>query len=129
MKEDPRGSGAAFLEPLQGPDDNFRENINIVVIQFAQNVGLAAYAKANDQNMAKLASDYQQVESSAVKLNGQDARRTVFKHKVGSFDLQVLSYLLVKGGRGYVLACTAKADAYQEHEAIFEQACRTFHAE
>lgn len=125
-KEDVRGSGAAFVEPPQSPTDDFRENINIVVTQLPADMGLEAYVKANDGNMAKLATGYEELESAAVDLNGQAARRTVFKHKVGALDLQVLCYLLIKDGGGYALICTARADAYKDHEPIFERTCRTF---
>jgi len=129
IKQDPGGSGAAFLEPPQGPADDFRENINIVVAKLPADMGLEAYAKVNDDNLTKCATDYQELESATVVINGQDARRTVFRHKVGALDLQVLSYLLVKGGRGYGLACTAKTDAYKDHEPIFERTCRSFRAQ
>jgi hypothetical protein len=125
-KQNPGGSGVAFLEPLQGPADDFRENINIVVAPWPKDMGLAEYAKANDDDTTQRATDYEELESAVVSLNGQDARRTVFKHKVGALDLQVLCYLLVKDGRGYALICTAKADAYKDHEPIFERTCRTF---
>jgi hypothetical protein len=128
-KEGMMGTAVAFLEARQGDSDDFRENVNIYVENLPARMDLAGYAKASDANVEKLLTGYERIQSGAVKLNGQDARRTVYKHKMGVFDLQALSYLLVKDGRGYVITCSAKADAYKDHEPIFERACQTFHAD
>jgi hypothetical protein len=128
-KEAIMGVAVAFLEPYLGPSDDFRENLNVFVEKLPPSMDLDGYNNVSNANVEKLLTDFQRVQSDPVKLNGQDARRMVYRHRLGVFDLQVLSYLLVKDGRGYAITCSAKADAYKDHEPIFEQACQTFHAD
>ena len=120
------GATVAFLEPQAEPSDAFRENVNVVVEKLPAGMGLDGYLKASDQNMAKMLTDYVEVSSARVKLGENDAQRIVYRHRAGIYNLKCLLYLVVHGGRGYVLTCTAIVDEYEDHEPVFEDTCKTF---
>ena len=125
-KEGFMGSTVLFLEPQAEPSDTFRENVNVVVEKLPSGMGLDGYVKASNDNMAKLMTDYSEISSARVKLGGNDAQRIVYQHRMGVYNLKVLIYLVVQGGRGYVLTCSATVDQYDSHEPTFEDTCKTF---
>lgn len=120
------GTVVLFLEPQAGASDTFRENVNVVVEKLPAGMGLDGYVKLSDENMVKIVTDLSEVSSARVKLGKSDAQRIVFKHRMGIYNLKVLIYLVVHGGRGYILTCTAAVDEYEDHEATFEKTCKTF---
>ncbi len=120
------GSTVVFLEPQAGATDTFRENVNVVAEKLPAGMGLDGYLKASDENAAKLMTDFSEVSSTRVKLGENDAQRIVYQHRMGVYNLKCLLYLVVHGGRGYVLTCTAIVDEYEDHEPVFEDTCKTF---
>jgi len=120
------GTAVVFLEPQAGASDTVRENLNVIVEKLPAAMGLDKYVKLSKENMAKIVTDFSEVSSARVKLGENDAQRIVYQHRMGVFNFKCLLYLVVHGGRAYVLTCTAAVDEYEDHEPIFEKTCKTF---
>jgi serine/threonine-protein kinase len=120
------GMTVVFVEPLAGASDTFRENVNVVVEKLPAGMGLDGYVKACNEALAKMMTNFKEVSSARVKLGENDAQRNVYQHKMGVYDLKVLGYFVVHGGRAYILTCTATVDEYDNHEPAFEDICKTF---
>jgi hypothetical protein len=120
------GMTVVFLESLAGASDTFRENVNVVVETLPAGMGLDGYVKASNEALAKMMTNFKEVSSARVKLGDNDAQRNVWQHKMGVYNLKVLQYVVVQGGRAYILTCSATDDQYQPHEPVFEDICKTF---
>jgi len=117
-----------LLEPQAHAMDNFRENVNVVVVGLPPGMGLDQYVKSSSEMVPKSLGEFKLVSSTRTKLGKNSTKRVVFQHKMAIYNLKVLNYTVVTGGKAYMLTCTATAVEYDKHENIFEDVCKTFQA-
>jgi hypothetical protein len=117
---------SAALAPLDAPEDDFRENINIVVEQLPRDFTSEQYYAEAVKAMARMLTDYKPVEHKTVQLGGVDAVRAIYEHRSGNYKLRVLVYMLTREKTAHVVTCTAETDAYAQYEKPFEDICATF---
>jgi hypothetical protein len=128
-REGVMGTAVIALSPREGATDEFRENVNVVVEELPSGMALEGYIEASLSNMRKLATDYNQVEDGRTTIDGVDASRLVYTHRMGQLDLQCLLYIIVKGRRGYNVTCSALQDTFETHRGRFEEIVATFRFE
>ena len=126
MRESLMGMTVVFLEPLANKSDTFHENVNVVVEMLPAGMDLDGYVKANLAGVAKALKGFKVVSSASAKIGKNTAQRMVYQHNTTGTNLKVLLYVVVSGGRGYVITCTSTPDQYPSHERIFEDICKTF---
>lgn len=119
------GTTVMFLSPVDGADDDFQENINVVAATHRSPLKLDAYTAGVLEAMRRDMTALTKLDASRVAINGVQAERVVCTYRMGVLTNQALLYFLVKGSRGYVLTCTAAAETYGRYEPIFEDACRS----
>lgn len=128
-RENVMGTAVICLSPMTDPGQTFRENINVFVETIPASMDLDAYLARNAEALAKMATDYKQVSQDRQTVGGLSAGTFVFEHRMGQMSLKCIDYVFVKGGRGYVITCTATPKTYPAFETTFEAACKSFRAE
>ncbi len=125
------GMALIATAPLDGPDDVFSENVNINEIANPRGLDVQAFYKQQfrvDVAREKL-TNFQLVSESEAMVGGRPARRTVYRHQAGQFQLTALVYTVVTNSHGYVITCSVENDWFNDYREIFEQAIATFRAE
>lgn len=125
-KTDYMGTDVMFLSPLEGPGDEFQENVNVIVEKLPSGMGLEQYVKISLKNAKQILTDYAILENSTVQLNGLDAQRFLISHRMGNMKLHALVYVIVKGRKAYTVTCTALDNTYEQYEQQFDDICKTF---
>ncbi len=124
-KTDYMGTDVIYLSPLEDSNDEFRENVNVIVEKLPSNMGLNQYVDISLKNAGKMLTDYRNLENSAVQLNGLDAQRIVSIYRMGDMRICALSYVIVKGRKAYTITCTALDSTYEKYKQQFEDICGT----
>lgn len=114
-----------FHSPLDGNDDNYREFVAIKVFKgispsFSIDKYFLAGAIAGHEN---LEDNFEEVESSLLKVNGIDAAKLIYKVDK---DIQGMSFDLIQNGFHYTIICTALQDSFDKYKSQFEQICNSF---
>ncbi len=120
------GATVVALRPGSGSSDEYRENINVLVEKLSGHWALKEYFDANLESMRKLLTDFKAEEKAAAVVHGVPAERIVYSHRMGTYRLKALVYMMFKNQRGYVITCTSTSDRFAEWEKIFQGTANTF---
>jgi len=100
-------------------EDNFRENINLVVEDLENNMTLSQYLEANLRNMPTILNEFKKYQSGVLQDANEEGKFIVYGHKYGSNNLKVVCFLYIKEKKGYCLTCTSRIDRYARFEDLF----------
>ena len=114
--------------PQSGADDQFQENVNVVVEKVGS-VTLEEYDKISMANVARIVTDYRLIDSGPTTLGGEPGRRMVMSHRMGQYSIMASCHFAVKDGRAYVVTCTALEDTYDQFAPKFDDIVKTFRFE
>ncbi len=120
------GTVVIFRSPVTHANDDFRENVNVVSAKIPRNTGLTEFVTASVTDMKTELTDFQQLDTSSRTVNGKDTQRFICLYRTGQLDLNILMYLFVDNGRGYVVTCTAPPETFDEYLPTFEETCQSF---
>ena len=70
--------------------------------------------------------DFRHEDPDDILIDGRDAIRLRYSHRMEGTKLRVAAYFLVKGRRGFVLTSTALADTFSRYKRTFESIARSF---
>ncbi len=113
----------AFISPLDGADDKFSENVNIVIEDIsAYQMSAEQYAKEADKSWLAADGKLKIIDFSQVMLNGEEAYCTIAEND----NLKFKQYILVKNNRAYVLTYTGQPDGFNKFQDIAENIIKTF---
>jgi hypothetical protein len=126
------GSGrvAVFItSPPTEPDDSFAESIYVGVSKMPPTVFVDKFFLMGAiQARREKSKDFELIDSSLVELNGVNASRISYRHRVDQKVIRSMTYSLIKNERLYLIECTALENSFDEYEAAFEKACNSFQA-
>lgn len=128
-KEELMGMAFVTLSPQEGPADDFRENVNIIVEDLPRTLSLEEYYELSLANVRQLLTEFEEYESGQSSINGCDTKWLVYSHRMGIFNIKVLVYSLIKGRRAYVITCSAAHDQFSIYRPQFEGIAGTFRFE
>lgn len=110
LEQGQRGTDAAVLAPLSGPDDQVRESVNLVVNDNSQ-ATIQEAAQAQERGLAQ--SGHQKVSATFGDVDGEPAHTVVYTFRQDGLDLRGEQTVVLHGGRAYFVTFTAQ----QGHEA------------
>jgi hypothetical protein len=113
----------AVLAPA-GPGA-FRPNVNVVVEGVAAGTALDAYVARTLDGLASQMPGFRVVEAGPAALGGRGAYRLVYEHAAAERPLRALVYVVVEGGRAFVLTATAPLGAFDRYLPAFERVCQS----
>ncbi len=116
---------ARIESPLEGPADNFRENIAIVT-EDAKNLDLQDYIDANRKTMDKQMPNIKFLAEDKITIGAEPAIATSISFRYSGYDLRNTEYFLVKNDIGYVITCTATSATFNTYQPTFIKCVNSF---
>ena len=129
VRRDVRAVHLIALSPQDGPDDPFRENVNVTAQSVPGGATLDAFYDEAFAEIAKNTIGFSEIETRNVRIGGVAAKRLVYEYPFGQRAFRVLTYVLLEGDQGYFLTGTALAEQYDDYAATFEQIAESFQIE
>ncbi len=121
------GTSFLLLSPLRSPDDLFRENVNLMAEDLrGQELGLDEYVGLALQQMQRLITDGQLLESERLQAHGKDYHRILYTGKQGIFELKFLQYCWIRAGQAQVLTLSCEAKEYDNYREEGEKVMNSF---
>lgn len=120
VREGFMGGLVAFVSPLEPGNDQFSENVNVVVEDLANRPGMTAegYANACLGPLAKAATDFKLTDRRNVTISGRPAVMIEYTWRQGVFQLHVLQTMIVANGKGYVTTFTAEETSFARYKPV-----------
>ena len=126
VRQDWQDTVVAFISPKEGSSDTLRECVNVVVVDVEEGTVLDDYlVEEYYQELGQVGTDLEVLETSAVQVNGLDARRVVLNLRLEGHLFRYLLYVLLRGERVYVITCGSRTLAYARYEDVFERICQS----
>ncbi|WP_338408989.1 hypothetical protein [uncultured Flavobacterium sp.] len=121
------GSEFILLSPLSSNNDNFKENINLIIQDLsAYNLDLNKYVEISENQIKTLITEGKIITSERVNKNGKEFQKVIYTGKQGIFNLQYEQYYWVKNNKAFILTLTCKQSEYSGYKSIGEQILNSF---
>lgn len=103
--------GADFfvLAPREGPNDIFRENVNLM-LQSAEGMTAEEYEELSIESVAELIENGRITSITSATLAGRDATRMDYEGRVNGVDLAFIGWWFLEDGIAYVFTYSAEPD-------------------
>ena len=119
-----------LLSPLEGPDDEIHEGINIVKDVQTGDISLEEYLEASRKAFHKVVNEYRERETTDFEWEGLKGKAMRLSHvaKIGNknYNMEAVVFLFVKGNKGYMLFGNAREETLGKYYPLFEAIVRTF---
>ncbi|MEM9982873.1 MAG: hypothetical protein AAF734_10275 [Bacteroidota bacterium] len=114
-----------FTSPIS-PQDQFRENINLVIEDLAgKNVDLDKYVEISESQVKSMITNGKLIDSE--RMTEEKAfHKLVYTGKQGLFDLKWQQRYWVQNEKAYILTLTCEESQYDEYRALGEKIMQTF---
>lgn len=120
------GTDVIALAPLDGSEDIFRENVNIIFTILDTPMTADEYYSLNMKSLEQLLTDFELEESEHVTLDGNPAFKILYTYRMGTVDAKVIQYLFLIDNRAYVITFTANPESFEDYQQRFEGIVRSF---
>jgi hypothetical protein len=128
IEEDPSVSVAVMLfSGLEGEDDTFVENANVVVQDLAgTGITLDDYTSLNLEQLDTVITGYEEVSQGPATLSGNDAHRLVYTGIQGKLNLKFMQVWTIKDEKAYIFTYVASEDKYDKYLSDVEKMVESF---
>ncbi len=121
------GSHLFLFSPLDSINDDFRENVNIMIQDIsAYKLTLEDYAKISEEQILKLATNSEIIESEKVKINNEEFHKLIYKADQGIYHLKFEQYYWIKNNEAFVITLTCKESEFEEYKQLGEEILNSF---
>jgi len=108
-----------FFSPLEGPEDKFSENLNVMI----QNLGghqidIQKYKEISEQQIKVMFSDGKLLESKVVDNNGREEYRLSYEFSQGIFKLKVSAICFIKNDMAYLATFTSEMSKFERYQEV-----------
>jgi serine/threonine-protein kinase len=110
------GGIIVFLSPLESADDNFSENVNVVVedLSSAPGITLKEYADISASNLEAMLAGLKIVDRSSTVIDGKEAAVITYTRPERDLKLKQRVYIIISNNKGYNLTYSAKEDSFDK---------------
>ncbi len=126
VKEGFMGLDVFGLSALKNSEDKFRENVNVVTEDLRTPLTLDEYYDLGVKNLSMLLTDFKEIDTGRVDVNGVPARWIVYDHRMGEVRARVLQVIMVKGDRAYIITATATPEEFDSYRGSFDTIVKSF---
>ena len=121
------GAAVTFLSPSEGPDDRFRENVNVLVQDLPfSTMTLRQYTETSLSQATSQIPDLKLLSSNPTLLADREAQRVTYSGQQGGHFLEWEQVWLVDRGRAYVITLTAELSRFYTIHATAEAVIQSF---
>ena len=121
--------GAEFyvFSEKENEDDQFMENISLIIqdLKGAQ-VNLKDFADLSEQTVKIMITNYQNVESQEVKIQGQPFYHLSYTGEQGVLMLYFDQYFYINKDKIYIFTYTSEQDTHDDYEPVFVHLVESF---
>jgi len=114
------------LSPVEGEEDLFRENMNIIVTKLDVNVSLRELYNLNVANAKQMLNNFQIVEVELMEINGVQAIKLIYTFQYEQTLMKNIVYLLLHKGTMYTMTFSSLDHRFNEFRPLFETIARSF---
>ena len=108
-------------------DDQFLENISLILQDMSKtSFTLKELADLTEQQIMKMITNYQNVESKEVKIGAQTFYHLAYTGEQGIYQLYFDQYFMLSKETVYVFTYTSGQDTHDDYEAVFLQLIQSF---
>ena len=128
MKEAYMGTVVVFSAPPDSSDDQFAENINIVMEDLSRFPGMTIeqYVEHGKITLSKIATDFILISNQPITIANIKARVLTFTATQGIYKLQFRQTSLIVNNMAYVITFTAEEDKFPQYESIAKSIMNSF---
>ena len=122
------GGIIVFLSPLESAEDNFSENINVVVedLSSAPGISLKEYADISASNLEAMLTGLKIVDRSSTVVDGKETAVITYTRPERDLKLKQRVYILISNNKGYNLTYSAKEDSFDKFLPQAETIIKSF---
>ena len=127
MKMDLYSISLISVRPLK-PNDEFRENMNVVFENVDPSFKLKEYVNANITSMSKGLNQFQVVDSGEVKGSYTPSEYLVYTQVSDQYNgiLKAIVFFYMADGRAYSVTCTSTDKSFRSYLPLFMQIGKSF---
>ena len=128
-KLDFMGTAIASLSPSEGPNDNFKENVNVAVKLLPGRVSLEQKYQEALMVLSRGVEGFMELEDGVTRLGGVEARWLIYSFPAENMHFQILMYLFVKDNESFVITCSATQEKFPQYRDTFFKIANSFRSE
>jgi hypothetical protein len=116
-----------IFSPQESEQDNFRENINLLIQDFTgQNVTLDTYIQNTENQIKTMLPNSTLIENKRNKNENGEYQKLVYSGDQENFHLTFEQYVWVINEKAYLITFTSEQNKYADFKVIGEKIMNTF---
>lgn len=116
-----------FYSPLESKEDNFRENVNVLIENLPQSdIDLNKYAEVSEEQIKTMLTNSVIIESKRIKNDSQEFQKMIYTGDQGIFHLKFEQYYFVKNSKAFVLTFTSQQNTFDNYKETAENILNSF---
>ena len=125
-KKESAGS-TGFMTPIEGSDDFFQENVNVLVQDLAaQPMNLDQYTDFSKAQIKQSLGDSSIESLRRIKVGGMPADEMIYKMKYQEKILTIKGVWMVSDNKAYVITYAAEPEKFNTYLADADEVCNSF---
>lgn len=113
------------LSPLDGVQDKFQENINIVLENVPQGISNKEYVDLSIDNAKKGLTGFNVVSRKKTTIGGMPAEQMVYEHTYKGTKISAGQAIVIHKSKAYVITLSTMTQTYGVYAPYFEAALKT----
>lgn len=123
-EKDPELEIILFSE-LEGDNDIFQENVNVVSENLPYSMTASEYMDASMNSMSTMLENFRKIDRGSQEIRGRKAEWLIYHHEMESYKIRVKAWTFTKGSTAYVLTGSAMEDSFDKFEKDFDAIAAT----
>ena len=121
------GTAFALYSKQTSPQDNFKENINLLIQDLTgKNIDLDKYTEISENQIKKMISNAKIIDSERIKSGDMEYQKMIFSGDQGQYNLKFEQYYRIVNEKAYVLTYTAVLDQFDKYQGVCEKIMNSF---
>jgi len=121
------GTSFIVFSPLSSDQDQFRENINLIIQDLTgHQLNLDDYVEISENQLKTMITDCKIIKSERMKAEKADYQKVIFTGTQGIFHLKFEQYYWVVKDEAFVLTFTCEEDQFNKYQALGEHMMTSF---
>ena len=121
------GTKFILFSPLENNQDDFKENINLVVQDLTgYDIDLNGFVEISEQQVSTYVTEGKILESNRLSKENIAYHKMIYTGKQGVYKLKFEQYFWVIESKAYILTFTSEESNYQKYKMIAETILNSF---
>jgi len=122
-----QGTTLALFSPTDGIQDNFSENVNLLIQNLeGLNMDLKKYTALSVDQINTMFPGGEILENTTEKVGNKEYQKLKYKGTNGEFELMFEQFYFIKDNKAYILTLTCEADQFEKYKKDGEKIMKSF---